>query len=140
MSIMHDIKKGICFSVCVLAFFLFTISESAGAELACSIVDWNGHEISSAMSSDIVFLVAAVPVKRPTTIRFKTTVQYHSSDPNRYTISQTFNGRFSHDGGAGTEYHRTVVWIPDSSYIRDVTIKAIVPGIGKCTKKLEIIH
>ena len=128
------------FPICFLVFFLFAASESAGAELACSVVDWHGNEISSAMSSDIVFLVAALPVKRPTTIRFKTTVQYHSSDPNRYSISQTFNGRFSHDGGAGTEYHRTVVWIPDSSYVRDVTIRAIFPGIGKCTKTLEVTH
>jgi hypothetical protein len=135
---MCGMKKIAFYSAYVLAFFLFTISQSSGAEVACSVVDWNGHEISSAMSSDIVFLVAAIPVKRPTNIRFKTTIQYHSSDPNRYAISQTFNGRFYHEGGVGTEYHRTVVWIPDSSYIHDVTIKAIFPGIGKCTKTLQI--
>jgi len=133
-------KKITFYSVYVFIFFLFTLSESSGAELACSVVDWNGHEISSAMSSDIVFLVAAIPVKRPKNVIFKTTIQYHSSDPRLYTISQTFNGRFYHEGGAGTEYHRTVVWIPDSSYIRDVTIKAIFSGIGKCTKTLEITH
>ncbi len=131
-------KKTIFPLACVLAFFLFTISESMGAEVACSVVDWNGHEISSAMSSDIVFLVAAVPVKRPKSIPFKTTIQYHSSNPRLYTFSQTFTGRFYHEGGMGTEYHRTVIWIPDSPYINDATIKAIFPGIGKCTKPLEI--
>jgi len=133
-------KRTTFFPVCILIFFLFTLSESAGAELTCSVVDWHGHEISSAMSSDIVFLVAAIPVNRPKKIRFKTTVQCHSSDPNRYAISQTFNGHFSHEGGVGTQYHRTVVWIPDSLYIHDITIKAIFPGIGKCTKTLEIIQ
>ena len=92
------------------------------------------------MSSDIVFLVAAIPVKRPKNIIFKTTIQYHSSDPRLYTFSQTFTGRFYHEGGMGTEYHRTVVWIPDSPYIHDATIKAIFPGLGKCTKTLEITH
>jgi len=133
-------KNTIFFPVCVLVFFLFTISESAGAEVVCSVVDLNGHEISSAMSSDIVFLVAAVPVQRPKNIIFKTTIQYHSSNPRLYTISQTFNGRFYHEGGIRTEYQRTVVWIPDSPYIHDITIKAMFPGIGKCTKTLEITH
>jgi hypothetical protein len=133
-------KKTSFYTVCVLTFFLFALSESSGEEVACSIVDWNGHEISSAMSSDIVFLVAAIPVKRPKNIIFKTTIQYHSSDPRLYTFSQTFAGRFYHEGGMGTEYHRTVVWIPDSPYIHDATIKAIFPGIGKCTKALEITH
>jgi hypothetical protein len=131
-------KKIAFYSVCVLVFFLFTLSESSGAELACSVVDWNGHEISSSMSSDIIFLVAAVPVKRPKNVRFKTIIQYHSSNPRLYTISQSFNGHFNHEGGVGTEYHRTVVWIPDSSYIDAVTIKSIYPGIGKCTKTLAI--
>jgi hypothetical protein len=133
-------KRTTFFPVCVLIFFLFTISESAGAELACSVVDWNGHEISSAMSSDIIFLVAAVPVKRPKNITFKTTIQYHSSDPNRYAISQNFNGRFYHEGGVGTEYHRTAVWIPDSSYIHSITVQSIFPGIGKCTKTIQIMQ
>ena len=133
-------KKILFFPIIVLMFFLFSLSESAGAEIACSVVDWNGHEISSAMSSDIVFLVAAVPVKRPRNITFKMTIQYHSSAPNRYAISQTFNGRFYHEGGAGTEYHRTAVWIPESSYIQAVTVKSIFPGFGKCTKTIEIIQ
>ena len=135
---MCSMKKIAFYSVCVLVFFLFTLSESSGAELACSVVDWNGHEISSSMSSDIIFLVAAVPVKRPKNVRFKTIIQYHSSNPRLYTISQSFNGHFNHEGGVGTEYHRTVVWIPDSSYIDAVTIKSIYPGIGKCTKTLAI--
>jgi hypothetical protein len=137
---MCGMKNIAFYSVCVLVFFLFTLSESSGTELACSVVDWNGHEISSSMSSDIIFLVAAVPVKRPKNVTFKTTIQYHSSDPRLYTISQTFNGHFNHEGGVGTEYHKTVVWIPDSSYIDAVTIRAIFPGIGKCTKTLEIIQ
>jgi hypothetical protein len=140
MSLIGDMKRTIFFPLYVLAFFLFTLSESAGAELACSVVDWHGHEISSAMSSDIVFLVAAVPVKRPKNIMFKTTIQYHSSNPRLYSISQSFNGHFNHEGGVGTEYHRTVVWIPDSSYIDAVTVKSIFPGIGKCTKTIEIIQ
>jgi hypothetical protein len=133
-------KRTTFFPVCFLVFFLVTLSESSGAELACSVVDWHGNEISSAMSSDIVFMVAAVPVKRPKHITFRTTIQYHSSDPNRYAVSQNFNGRFYHEGGAGTEYHKTVVWIPDSSYIDSVTVKAIFPGIGKCTKTIQIIQ
>ena len=130
-------KNTIFFLDCVLVFFLFTISESAGAEVVCSVVDLKGHEISSAMSSDIVFLVAAIPVKRPMNI-----VQNRSSPTplRRYTISQTFNGHFYHEGGVGTEYHKTVVWIPDSSYIHAVTVKPIFPGIGKCTKTLAITH
>jgi hypothetical protein len=135
---MCGLKKIAFYSAYVLIFFLFAIPESTGAEVACSVIDWYGHEISSAMSSDIIFLVAAVPVKRPKNVTFKTTIQYHSSDPRLYTISQTFNGHFNHEGGVGTEYHRTVVWIPDSPYIDALTIRSIFPGIGKCTKTLAI--
>jgi hypothetical protein len=138
MGAMCDIKKTMFFPVCVLVFFLCAISGSAAEEVSCSIVDWNGHEISSATTSDIVFLVAAIPVKRPKSLIFKTTIQYHSSDPRLYTISQSFNGRFYHEGGMGTEYYTTAIWIPDSPYIHDVTIKTIFPGVGKCTRTLDI--
>ena len=131
-------KRTTFFPVSFLVFFLFTLSESAGAEIVCSVVDWNGHEISSAMASDIVYLVAAIPVKRPKDIRFKTTVKYHSSNPSLYTISQTFNGHFYHDGLTETEDFRIPVWIPDSLYINAVTIKAVFPGAGKCTKTIEV--
>jgi hypothetical protein len=123
-----------------IACFIFSPSESRAAEIECSVVDWRGQEISSATAADMVYLVAEVPMKRPKKIRFKTTIRYRSSEPRLYTISQTFNGHFYHEGDTNTEHHRIAIWIPDSLYIHDMAIMMIFPGIGKCSKTLTISH
>jgi hypothetical protein len=125
---------------CILILLSMGISTHADAEVTCSLVDWYGHEISSATPSDLVYLVAAITHNKPKKIKFLTTVKFHSTEPNTYTVSQSFQGKFNHEASIETEYHRMLFWIPDSLYINSVTVKAIFPGIGKCIETLEVRH